>query len=498
MLNSELQVGLQKQGITELTEVQKLCYEPFINKQDIIVQSYTGSGKTLAFLLPLFSQIAKDSSTVSIILAPTHELAHQIAEQARLLSANSGIKAKATILMGDMNIDKQIERLRTNPNIIVGSPGRILDLIAKKKLDTTNIHSIVLDEADNLLTSSLRGAVKKLLHNLNADIQIALFSASMNEEAINEASTFLKSPVTIKTNDLKPNPNIKHYYVMSDVKDRFDNLKKVLTITTPARSLVFVNQHTNTDELKAKLEYHNFKAATLSSKFGKEDRKKALASLKKGEINILITSDLSARGLDIEDVTHVIHFDCPHAASDYLHRSGRTARKGKSGYSISILTTKNVGIVGLLKRTYDIDVHEIKPVKSQIKDVTDNCFIDISSKITIAETGKKSKNKYPKGYKKPGSEANNKSSKKADKKLVEPQSNNSSKKASDKTANKDSAKQAKKKTNDNKDTSTRKFTLNRETMKTTPKKKSLDEMLSSGSLSDALSLIEQFDDNFNE
>lgn len=411
-LRKELQTGLAAQNITSPTPIQALTYPAFLEGRDLMVESHTGSGKTLAFLLPLFEKIDFNlKANQAVILAPTHELAHQIHEQIKLLAKNTELPVTSALLMGEMSIDKQIIRLREKPQILVGSPGRILDLMLKKKITGASIETLILDEADNLLESSQSSTVKKLLHQVKKEVQIAMFSASMSSKVKEIAAPFLKEPVFLHTaSQTVLNPDLEHFYVKTDLRDKFETLKKLLQATNAQKALVFVSQNTDTKVLVEKLKYHGFTVATISGKLSKEERQAALTQFKAGKVRVLLSSDLSARGLDVARISHVFHYDLPLTPADYLHRAGRSARNGEKGTSISILTPKDLGLVGLLKRTFKISPDEISLIKGRIKNLASNSFIEPEVTVAVTETSKsgKKRNKYPKGYTSESSKAKQK------------------------------------------------------------------------------------------
>lgn len=403
-LKTELINGLAAQNIVSPTPIQTLTYSPFLEGKDLMVESHTGSGKTLAFLLPLFEKINLDTkANQALILAPTHELAHQTHEQIKLLAKNSGLPVTSALLIGEVSIEKQILKLRDKPQILVGSPGRILDLMLKKKINVSTLKTVILDEADNLLESSQNTTVKKLLYQIGHKVQVTLFSASMTTEVQTLAAPFLNDPVFLRTSDKTVlNPDLEHFYIQTELRQKFDTLKKLLLATQAQKALVFVSQHTDTRVLVEKLNYHGFTVATISGKLSKEERQNALTQFKSGKVKILLSSDLSARGLDVPHITHVFHYDLPLTPHDYLHRAGRSARNGEKGTSISILTSKDLGIIGLINRTFKIKPSEIILVKGRLKDLTTDCFLEIEAPCLDAETAPTSKkrNKYPKGFKK--------------------------------------------------------------------------------------------------
>ena len=400
-LKSELITGLNAQNITNPTAVQALTYPAFLEGKDLIVESHTGSGKTLAFLLPLFTKInLNEKSNQALILAPTHELTHQIHEQIKLLAKNSSLPITSTILMGEMSMEKQIERLRNKPQILVGSPGRILDLIMKKKITVDTLETVILDEADNLLESSQGATVKKLLHQIGHKVQVTLFSASMNKQVKELAAPFVNEPQILQTaTKTELNPLLSHLYLKTEIRDKFENLKKLLQTTNTQKALVFVSQHTDTKVLVEKLNYHGFTVATISGKLSKEERKNALANFKSGKVKVLLSSDLAARGLDVANIDHIFHYDLALTPQDYLHRSGRSARNGKKGTSISLITPKDLGMIRVLERTFGIKLEEIMLIKGRIKNLATGSFLEPMETVAAPEAGaSKKRNKYPKGF----------------------------------------------------------------------------------------------------
>ena len=325
-LNENIINGLKIQGITEPTTIQELSIPEVLNNKDLIGESHTGSGKTLAFVAPLFNKIDSTKKELqTLILAPTHELVIQINDQIKLLAKNSEINILSLPIMGDVNIEKQIKKLKdTKPQIIVGSTGRVLDLIKKKKIKPHTIKTIVLDEADNLLDNTSSDMVKDLIKKAMRDTQLLLFSATINENTINKAKDLLKNPVIIKNSEKASiNPNITHMYIEVEQRDKFDVLRKLIAATNPEKALIFINRGYEINKIKDKLNFHNKATFALHKGISKEQRQNALESFRKGKINILVSSDISARGLDIDGITHIINLDCPSNSQEYLHRAGR-------------------------------------------------------------------------------------------------------------------------------------------------------------------------------
>lgn len=347
-LDNNIIEGLSKQNILEPTNIQKESIPYILSNNDLIGESCTGSGKTLAYLLPIIQRIDLSKKDIQvIIIAPTHELVMQINAQIKLLSANSNINLSSQTIIGDVNIDKQIKKLKEKkPQIIVGTIGRVLDLSNKKKLKVHTVKTLVLDEVDALLDNTSSKMVKDLIKRLMRDTQIIMFSATINQSTLNKAKELLKTPVIIKSkNDYSINPNIEHLYIKVDKRDKLETLRKLLAATTPTKALVFINRNYDINIVKENLEYHNKKVFTLHKGISKEQRETAINNFRNGKINVLISSDLSARGLDINDITHIINLDCPSSPDEYLHRSGRTARANNKGTTISIVDSKEVSYI---------------------------------------------------------------------------------------------------------------------------------------------------------
>lgn len=356
-LNSNIIDGLKKQGITVPTPIQASAIGPALENKDIIGEAFTGSGKTLAYLIPLFHKIDTTKREMQgLILAPTHELAIQIEDQIKLLSENSNISVTSLSIIGDVNINNQIKKLKEiKPHIIVGSTGRILDLIQKKKIAAHTIKTIVIDEGDNLLASKRSDVTKNIIKTTMKDRQLMVFSASIKPETLETAKTLMKEPVILKTED-KPsiNPNIKHMYIVCERRDKFETLRKTLVAVKPEKAIIFVNDNEDIELTTSKLNYHHKDCFAMTGKISKEDRKLAIESFRNGKIKILVSSDVTARGLDVEGITHVLHLDLPLKLDEYLHRSGRTARGNAHGTSICLATAKQLNIIKKYEKEFNI------------------------------------------------------------------------------------------------------------------------------------------------
>ena len=360
-LNEKLIQGLKKEGITEPTEIQAKVIPLGLENKDIVGQSETGSGKTLAFLLPIMQNIdTSKKETQCIILSPTHELAIQINNQIRLLSENSGIKVTSTAIIGTASVKRQVESLKSKPHIVVGSTGRIFELIKNRKLKAHTVRTIVLDEGDRLLDEKNIRAVKDVIKTtLKDQRQMMLFSATVNDHTLEVAQELMKDPEVIRVNENEVvNTNIEHMYILVEHREKFETLRKLVAATEPKRSIVFINKSEEIDLTTTKLRHHKLKTEAIYGASSKEERKNAMDKIKGGHIQILVSSDLSSRGLNIEGVSHIFNLDLPPTSKEYIHRVGRTARGKSSGIAISIITSKDLPIIRSYEKELNIKIKE--------------------------------------------------------------------------------------------------------------------------------------------
>ena len=340
-LRAALVTALAEQGITTPTEIQQKMIPEILSGKDVIGRSETGSGKTLAYLLPIFEKLDMNiRGTQAIILTPTHELAAQVYHQAELLQENAGIAAGCVLLIGAAGIGRQLEKLKAKPRIVVGSVGRILDLIRKKKIQAHLVRTIVLDEGDRLMDDGNVEDVAAVIKTTLKERQIVLLSASVSGEAKAKAAAMMKADAVdleAKSGGIVPK-GIHHYYILSAHREKFANLRKILAGEKPEKCMVFLNNPENIEVTVDKLNYHGIKAAGIYGQASKQERKNAMDGFREGRIHVLVASDIGSRGLDIEGVTHIINLDVPEEPTHYLHRAGRCGRKGMEGTAITIVT----------------------------------------------------------------------------------------------------------------------------------------------------------------
>jgi len=334
---------LEEIGITEPTEVQKKIIPLISEGKNIMFQSETGTGKTFAYLLPLLSRLNSTENRMArlMIASPTYELASQIKVQVQKIS---GIKC--ALLIGGAPISRQIELLKEKPEIVIGGPARLLELIHLKKLKADGIETLVLDEADRLLSPELRDSTKGLMERLPKSVQLIGNSATvskytreilqkarngiLNDEKEN-AILFVALPME---NVLRK--QISHWAIFSERRDKIDTLRSFINAEKPKKLLVFTSKSDQIENISSKLRFKKIDCETLCGKTNKVDRKSAIDRFRSGKTKILITTDLASRGLDIEGITHVVQMDLPEKEDFFIHRAGRTARAGATGINCVI------------------------------------------------------------------------------------------------------------------------------------------------------------------
>jgi ATP-dependent RNA helicase DeaD len=369
-LEPSLIAALEKEGITRPTEIQLKVIPEVAKNKDLLVQSETGTGKTLAYLLPLFAKLNPHNREMqAMVLVPTHELAVQVQRQIEQLSQNSEIKLTAAIVIGNVNIARQIEKLREKPHIIVGSAGRILELIQKKKITAHTIKTIVLDEGDRLLEESNLANVKTVIKSTLKERQLMLFSATISREAIAKAKELMKEPEVLQSNVRATVPtSIKHVYFVAEQRDKIEVLRKLAHHIHPPKAIVFVNRTEENELISSKLQHHGLNAESIHGANIKLDRKKTMEEFRAGKLQLLIASDIAARGLHIEGVTHIFNLDLPEDPQDYLHRAGRTGRNGIEGTAVSIVTERELPLLKKYEKELNISFSEKDMYKGNIVD----------------------------------------------------------------------------------------------------------------------------------
>jgi superfamily II DNA/RNA helicase len=359
-LDNSLAAALRAEEITAPTDIQKRVVPELLLNKDVVFQSPTATGKTLAYLLPLFEKLKESpQGTNTIILAPTHELVIQIHRQIERLAQNSGISVKSTPLIGGSNIHRQIDKLKKQPQILVGSPGRILELIEKKKIKSQKIKVIIMDEIDQLLDMNNSPFVLKILKRLPREKQFIASSATLPDTITKIIGTISSDYTLIKSEEGESIPkSISHSYLLVEQRDKIQTVRKLINSIKPTKALIFLNNVELIDNLISKLEFHGIKAQDLHGVNQKLDRKKVMGDFRSEKLKILVASDIAARGLQMDEITHIFNMDIPEKSKEYLHRAGRTGRNGREGAVISLSTVREASFLKKIERELEIRIEK--------------------------------------------------------------------------------------------------------------------------------------------
>nr|WP_280770462.1 DEAD/DEAH box helicase [Salipaludibacillus daqingensis] len=332
--------AIEKMGFTEATPIQEQVIPAAKDGQDVIGQAQTGTGKTVAFGIPLLESVDKDAShPQGLVLAPTRELAMQVSDELSKLGRDKGITSLA--IYGGQDISKQIRGLKKRPQIIVGTPGRFMDHMRRKTIKPEYMNTVVLDEADEMLSMGFIEDIETILKEVPEDRRTMLFSATMPKRLKTVINSFMTNPVTIaiKSKEMTVE-NIEQRYIEVHEKQKFDALCHILDIDPPELAIVFGRTKRRVDEVTESLGIRGFAAEGLHGDMKQERRDAVIRKFKRGAIDILVATDVAARGLDVNNVSHVFNFDLPQDSESYVHRIGRTGRAGKSGIAFSFVTPK--------------------------------------------------------------------------------------------------------------------------------------------------------------
>lgn len=369
-LNPNIISDLSNRNIVTMTDIQDKAFKHILSGRDLIAASSTGSGKTLAYLIPIIMKLDPDCKNVqSILLVPTQELAAQINEQVSILlnSLNNSFQFKTSVklcsqfVIGEGNINRQIEALKSKPCILIGTPARILQLIQMKKLKVHEVKTLVLDEADKLCKKTYIEQIYAIRKCLMKRTQVLLFSASIDAHTRKTANdlTFKAIYMDINANksvDSLIPKTIKHIYFLTERRERIEMLRKVIAAAKPEKAMIFINSKYDLEESYQKLMYHNYSVDYISSDKDKIGKKNAINNFKSGKIKYLLCTDIAARGLQIDNVDVVINVTLPEESSEYLHRAGRCGRNGNKGTCISILTENELNKIKKYQKDFKINV----------------------------------------------------------------------------------------------------------------------------------------------
>ncbi|PLR78406.1 DEAD/DEAH box helicase [Bacillus sp. V3-13] len=338
-LSKELQSAVSNMGFEEPTPIQAQAIPLALTGRDLIGQAQTGTGKTTAFGIPLIEKAVVENGIQGLVLAPTRELAVQVAEELNKIGNGKGIRTLP--IYGGQDISRQIRALKNKPQIIAATPGRLMDHLDRRTIRLQNIHTVVLDEADEMLNMGFIEDIEKILGQIPTKYQTLLFSATMPKRIQSLAEKFMDNPelVRVKAKEMTVT-NIEQHYVEVQEKQKFDVLCNFLDIQSPDLAIIFGRTKKRVDELVEGLMKRGYSAEGIHGDIPQSKRDQVIRRFKEQSIDIMVATDVAARGLDISGVSHVYNFDIPQDPESYVHRIGRTGRAGKKGLAITFVTPR--------------------------------------------------------------------------------------------------------------------------------------------------------------
>ncbi len=364
-LSTELLAEIEKAGFVEASPIQEQTIPLALAGKDVIGQAQTGTGKTAAFGFPTLEKIDTDNPAVqALVIAPTRELAVQSQEELFRFGRSKGVKVRS--VYGGSSIEKQIKALKSGAHIVVGTPGRLLDLIKRKALKLNQIETLILDEADEMLNMGFLEDIESIISRVPEERQTLLFSATMPDAIKRIGVKFMKEPEHVKiaakelTTEL-----VDQYYIRVKENEKFDTMTRLMDVEQPELSIVFGRTKRRVDELTRGLKIRGFRAEGIHGDLDQGKRLRVLRDFKNGNLDVLVATDVAARGLDISGVTHVYNYDIPQDPESYVHRIGRTGRAGKSGQSITFVAPNEMGYLQIIENLTKKRMKGLKPATAE-------------------------------------------------------------------------------------------------------------------------------------
>ncbi|MFZ7133556.1 MAG: DEAD/DEAH box helicase [Eubacteriales bacterium] len=375
--SEEVKRAVKDMGFEEMTPIQQMTIPLIMEGKDVVGQAQTGTGKTAAFGIPLLDRIdSEDKTTQALILCPTRELALQVSEEiAKLSKYKHGIKI--TPIYGGQSIDRQINVLKRGVQIVIGTPGRVIDHIRRRTLKIKNLKFMILDEADEMLNMGFREDIETILESVEIERQTLLFSATMPKAILNIINKYQNNPEIVKVAHKElTTPNVEQLYVEVKEMDKMEVLSRLIDVYNPHLSIVFCNTKKKVDEVTDLMQSRGFSVDKIHGDMKQVTRSHVINKFKKADIEILVATDVAARGLDIDDVGIVFNYDMPSHEEYYVHRIGRTGRAGKSGTAFTFVTPRDFyllkNIMNYIKKK--IKRHPI-PSISDIEEIKTEAFM---------------------------------------------------------------------------------------------------------------------------
>jgi len=361
-LKTELLRGVYNYGFEQPSNIQKQAIFPILQGKEIIAQAQSGCGKTGAFVISALQLIDPSiEKTQGVIIAPTHELVTQIASVTKSIGGSmEGLLVKT--LVGGTSIREDSYDLKYNvPHLIVGTAGRTFDMIRRKIINVSDVKIFVLDEADEMLSQGFKEQIYNIFQNFSDKVQVALFSATVPDEMIEVANKFMVNPLTIRIEPEKLSlAGIQQYFAaLQDDNAKYEMLKQIFGHLTVNQTIIYSNSVGRVTDLYDSMIRDGFSVCCIHSSMPKDEREKAFLDFRKGVYRVLISSNVTARGIDIQQVSTVINFDIPNCVHNYLHRIGRSGRWGRKGLAINFITRRDITMLKRIESHYKSDIKEL-------------------------------------------------------------------------------------------------------------------------------------------
>ena len=361
--NMDLLRGIYAYGFEEPSSIQKKAILPMLSRRDIIAQAQSGTGKTGAFTIGTLGQIDFEAKEIqAIILSPTRELSKQI--HTVFLNLGKMINnIRVQLLVGGTSIEDDVKELKNVPHIIVGCPGRINDMIRRKKISISNVKVIVLDEADEMLSKGFKDQIYNIFRQSNEEtVQIALFSATMSQDLMHLSKDLLRNPekILVKSEALTLEGISQAYVLLDNEVGKYETLKDLYSSFSMSQCIIYCNSLKRVIELYDNMNNEKYPVCCLHSEQSRTEREKAYQEFKNGKFRILISTNITARGIDIQQVSTVINYDVPKDAHTYLHRIGRSGRWGRKGIGISFITNRDIKKLREIEKYYNTQINELQ------------------------------------------------------------------------------------------------------------------------------------------
>jgi ATP-dependent RNA helicase DeaD len=356
-LEPALLAAVRRAGFDAPTDIQREIIPLALQGRDVLGQARTGTGKTAAFALPTLQRLTPGAGLQALVLVPTRELATQVHEHVQRLAVEKPVRT--VVVLGGRRMKEQIARLRRNPELVIGTPGRVLDLMRRGLLDLAGVRIAILDEVDRMLDIGFRDDIRQILKEITAPHQTIFVSATIDEEIRKLARTFMREPAEVNVSgDMLTVESIRHGFVSVHPDDKFDTLLALLRHEQPKLAIVFTNTRHAARRIAQRLRKAGVNCREIHGDLVQSRRDRVMASFREQRTQVLVATDLLSRGLDVMEITHIVNYDVPEDPSAYVHRIGRTARMGQTGYAVTFVTPEEGKVLTEIEKLINREIEK--------------------------------------------------------------------------------------------------------------------------------------------